>query len=313
MSNLRLGYACINTYLQKKNIISSRTARLKTIKTAGIDLLKELSSENVKDTMKILEWNLENKIYVFRISSEICPHAANPQVARPKGWPYKTTYDLKFLEPKFKEIGNFARKHGMRLTMHPGQTNNLGTPHDHVLESTQADLHMHTEILDMIDPGCEMGCFMIIHGGGAYGDKANTLIRWRKNFLQLPQRIQRRIVLENDDRTYTVDDLLPLCLDLNIPLLFDTFHYELNHTNESLRIQMVSIVRTWRKRKWRLKLHISEQDPHSNHKGSHSQLVEEIPKYVFQLAKQVPLDLMVEAKGKEKAVMHLREKYPKLG
>lgn len=68
-----VGYACINTQLRKKNIFCSRTCRIETIKKKGIAYLKELCWKNLEDLEKILHWNKENGIKLFRISSELFP------------------------------------------------------------------------------------------------------------------------------------------------------------------------------------------------------------------------------------------------
>ena len=74
--NFRLGYACINTELRKRDIYTSRTLRLSTLKTKGIEYVKELGLKNVDDLLKILKWNKENGIYFMRVSSEIFPFAS---------------------------------------------------------------------------------------------------------------------------------------------------------------------------------------------------------------------------------------------
>jgi UV DNA damage repair endonuclease len=61
---------------------------------------------------------------------------------------------------------------------------------------------------------------MIIHGGGTFQDKPATLERIKKNYKErLPDNVKGRVVLENDEMCYNVDDLLPLCEELNIPMV----------------------------------------------------------------------------------------------
>ena len=69
----------MNTHLRTKGIFSSRTCRLDTLKKDGFGFphLKKLSMQNLDDLIKLLEWNNENGIKVFRMSSELFPHISN--------------------------------------------------------------------------------------------------------------------------------------------------------------------------------------------------------------------------------------------
>ena len=68
----------------------------------------------------------------------------------------------------------------MRLTFHPGQYNVIGTPRQEVLEHTYLDLGCHAQILDMME--CDQNSVMVIHGGGIYGDKQSTILRWIEQY-----------------------------------------------------------------------------------------------------------------------------------
>ena len=353
--DIRIGYACINTVLGAQGVTSGRTCRLETASLRGLDYLRELALQNIADIMPVLRWNLEHDIHFFRLTSDIFPHAANPRLlegrCRSQGWKpvhrsdpsgkwvwrlrpgekgESTTmhkhpgsglaYSLDFAREALGEVGRFARANGIRLTMHPKQMNQLGAHSRKVLDDTISDLVMHGLILDMLDPGMRdpAGCVMVLHGGGAYGDKAGTLARWSRAFRRLPLFVRRRIVLENDERIYTVDDLLPVCNRLRIPLVFDTFHHELNPGRDKhgqLRVGRAEpdflddVIRTWQGRgHLRMKLHISQQCTESRHCGSHSAYVTWFPPWLLKLATREPYDLMVEAKMKDQAALLLREK-----
>ena len=57
-TNFRLGYACICTELRKNDVFASRTLRLATLKTKGIDYVKELALQNLSDLLTMLKWSL---------------------------------------------------------------------------------------------------------------------------------------------------------------------------------------------------------------------------------------------------------------
>ncbi len=64
-----------------------------------------------------------------------------------------------------------------------------------------------------------------IHAGGVYNDKPSALSRLRKQMDILPAGIRDRLTLENDDRSYSPADLLPLCREMGIPLVYDVHHH----------------------------------------------------------------------------------------
>ena len=74
------GYACINqgfsTRPKSRRITTNRTMIKRTFHERGIVYASELALQNLRDLRTILEWNLENDIYFFRISSDIIPWAS---------------------------------------------------------------------------------------------------------------------------------------------------------------------------------------------------------------------------------------------
>ena len=69
------GYACINMGFSNRpksqRITTNRTMIKRTFQERGIDYASELALQNLRDLRKILEWNLENDIYFYRLSSDL--------------------------------------------------------------------------------------------------------------------------------------------------------------------------------------------------------------------------------------------------
>ena len=107
-------------------------------------------------------------------------------------------YSLEYCAPLLAQVGALAKRYGHRLTMHPGQFTQLGSPRESVVRSSIRELEYHAEMLDRM--GVDQDGVMIIHGGGVYGDKAAALARM-KNVIQhnLSVRARARLVLENDE------------------------------------------------------------------------------------------------------------------
>ena len=224
--NVQLGLCCINTILREKDIFCSRTMRLATLMTKGISEAERLALQNCEDMITMIKWNSENGIRFFRLSSDIFPHISNPEAPQ---------YTLHFAQHLLTEAGKLARKYKQRLTFHPGQFNVIPTPNENVFKKTCIELGIHAEILDRM--GCDHDSIMVIHGGGLYGDKKSAIARFITNFYRLPDNVQRRLVLENCEKSYSVEDCLEICEKINIPHVFDTHHYDcynLLHPNEKL-------------------------------------------------------------------------------
>jgi UV DNA damage endonuclease len=149
------------------------------------------------------------------------------------------------------------------------------------------------------------------------------LERWVRNYWNLPIHVRKRIVLENCERCYSVDDLLPICLHNGIPLVLDIHHYACYskyHPGEvqtPLDVLFPDIIKTWAPNPRngvdvhrRIKIHISEQG--EGKIGHHSDYIERIPQFLFDFSRIQPFDLMIEAKMKERAIQKLYELYPEL-
>lgn len=306
---IQLGLCCVNTTLrnQKPPIFTSRKMIVRSIEVKGIDLLKELILQNLRDLITMIEWNEKNGIRVLRVSSELFPHKSNGKVEN---------YDYEFAIPLLTEIGNLAKKYGHRLTFHPGQYNVIGTPTMKVFQQTCADLQYHAEVLDLM--GMPPESVLVVHGGGLYQNKEETINRWCEQFHMLPDIVKRRLVIENCEKCYSIEDCLEISNRLNIPVVFDTHHFECyNQLHPDVQLKnaeeyMPLILETWNRRNIKPKFHISEQGPGKI--GHHSDYIETIPEYLLDIPKKhnIHIDIMIEAKMKEQAILRLYEKYPLL-
>jgi UV DNA damage endonuclease len=173
------------------------------------------------------------------------------------------------------------------------------------------DLAYHEEMLSLLKlpPQQDRDAVMILHMGGMFGSKPETLDRFRENYAKLPLSIKNRLVLENDDMSWNVHDLLPVCQELNIPLVLDFHHHNIIFEAEKIRegtkdiIDLFPAIReTWTKKKITQKMHYSEQTPPAitkTQRRKHSPRVATLPPCADDM------DLMIEAKDKEQAVFEL--------
>jgi len=304
---IRLGLCCINTILrvQKTPVFCSRTVIRKNFTLAKA---QSLALQNVEDLSKMISWNEQNGISLFRISSGLFPHFTDRELP---------PYVIDFARDGLRRAGNLAKKFGHRVLMHPGQYNQVGTPRENVFQSTIDDLAHHADILDAMGVGS--GGVIIVHGGGTFGDKGATKKRWAERFKKLPLKVQKRLVLENCEKGYSPRDCLDICHQIKIPMVYDCFHYECykilhpDETHDDFDDFIPEVLETWEKSELREAaiplMHVSEQGEGKT--GHHSDFIENIPYHMLEIPDKydVDLDIEVEAKMKEQAIFRLYEKY----
>lgn len=306
---IQLGLCCLNCTLreQKPTIFASRSMIIKSIKEKGIEVLKNKILQNLDDVIKMIHWNEKNGIKVFRLSSDLFPHKSNPKIEN---------YSFDFAEEKLLKIGKLAKKYNQRLTFHPGQYNVVGTPNEEMFQHTIDDLLYHATVFELME--MDHNSVLVVHGGGLYGNKQETKNRWCRNFKRLPEIVRNRLVLECCERIFSIKDCLEISEIINIPIVFDTHHFECykklhpEEIFENPEYYIPLILKTWERRNIKPKFHVSEQG--KGRIGHHSDFVEEIPEYLRHIPYNYgsEIDIMIEAKKKEKAIFKIYQKYPEL-
>jgi UV DNA damage endonuclease len=286
---IRLGYACINTKLDAPN----RTCRLKN---ATPERILELASANVEALQPILEWNAAHGIELFRITSDLIPFGSHPVNTVP--W-------WQILKSQFARLGEFIANKRLRVSMHPGQFTILNSPRSEVVANSVRELEYHTAVLDAL--GVDSSHKIVIHLGGIYQDKRESLGRFVENCKRLDSRIKARLVIENDERYYTVADALGASKAIGVPVVFDVFHHVWNPSLEELPARSIieRAAKTWRKRDGRVKIHYSNQLP-GGPAGAHSKSID-VGKFLqfYDTIHDLDVDIMLEVKDKQQSVMKL--------
>lgn len=294
---INFGYACINTELKKKGIFTSRTCRIATIEKKGESYLLQLARENLKDLKEIIKWNIQNDILFYRMSSDIFPFASHE----------KYCYSLDQFEKELAEIGYMARESKMRLTFHPGQYTVLSTDKDNVLKNSIREIEMHNTILQKMGMGCDS--ILVLHVGSKVGGKKASLKRFVEGFNLLSEGARKRIVLENCETGYKIEELLEVSNETGIPIVIDYHHHSLHKGDVDLYYLIDQVLSVWKKRGIKPKFHLSEsRDPLGNftQKRAHSDLILDSLEILSKHPEGV--DLMIEAKLKEQAIFYIRNK-----
>jgi len=292
---MNIGYACINMTMGKK-ITTNRSMVKKTLNAKGLDYVSELTLLNARDIIKILQWNKEHKINFFRLSSAIVPWGDKLELTQLK--------DYKAIKSALKEAGDYAKENGIRITSHPGPFVVLTSPKDNVVHNAICDLELHGKIFDMMGLSQTPYNKINIHCNGVYGDKKSAMDRFCENFKKLSKSVQSRLTVENDDKAtmYSVKDLMYIHNKIGIPIVFDYHHHTFCTGDLSEEEAVKLAASTWPKDITPV-VHYSESKAlHENNKKikpqAHADYINSLPnKY------ELELDIMVEAKAKELAIL----------
>lgn len=293
---IRIGYACINTRLPSPN----RTCR---VRNATPSRIIELAGANLAALEAILEWNVNCGIELFRISSEVVPLGSHPVNKVP--W-------RRILARQLSRIGSIIRARGLRVSMHPGQFTVLNSPRREVVASSITELEYHTAFLDAL--GLDRSHKVVVHMGGIYDDKNQSLKRFIATCRRLDRTVLGRLVIENDERCYSIADALIAAQKIGVPVVFDVFHHRWNPAHESLGLRGIiqSSAATWLTSDGRPKIHYSNQWP-GQPKGTHSKTIS-VQKFrdFYKQIDGLEIDVMLEVKDKERSVLKLRQSLPVL-
>ena len=281
---IQLGYPTQNLTIPAS---TNRTLRLASL--VDVEKVKGLVRENIADLKRILRWNADHGVGLFRMGQNLIPFASHP--AFPYDW------DTEHGE-MLREVGELARDLGIRLSMHPGQYINPGSLKPDVVERSLTELRYVARVFDLL--GSPDGV-AVLHLGGAYADKPASATRFIE-VMQPEARILRYLALENDERVWTVAEVTRTADALGIPAITDAFHHDLNPGGLTLKEALDLSLPTWAPRGVRPKLHLSSQDP-AKQAGAHAYSVDSRDwQALLGGIGGREADVMVEAKGKEHAL-----------
>jgi len=293
--NMNLGYACICLSLGKK-ITTNRTMVKRTFLAKGIDYVSDLVLQNVADLERIIDWNEQNGIKMYRMSSEMFPWATEYEFTELKDW--------NEIQKILQRCGAKATMYKQRLSFHPGPFNVLVSPKENVVLNTIKDLEVHGRIMDAMELSKTPYNKINIHCNGVYGDKIAAMDRFITNFDKLSNSVKTRLTIENDDKAsmYSVKDLMYIHSKINIPIVFDYHHHSFNTGDLSERDALVLAITTWPKGITPA-VHYSESKAlHENNiklkPQAHSDYITTIPNTY-----DMDVDIMVEAKQKDLAII----------
>jgi len=298
---IRLGLCCI---FHDEPIKFRRTTAAylqRQTRDAGLRYLSEIAAANAAALKSALLYCRDNGIGAFRINSQILPLKTHPQV----GYAVTDLPGYARVVADFKACGRFSRQHDIRTSFHPDQFIVLSSPQADVVRRSIADLDYQAEVAEWVNADV-----INIHAGGAYGDKPAALKRLAAVIDSLSPAIRNRLTLENDDRSYTPRDLLPLCEHIGLPLVYDVHHHRCLPDGLSAEAVTARALRTWNREPL---FHLSSpaQGWAGPKPNRHHDFIDPADLPAAWLKRDLTID--VEAKAKEVAVKKLLKYLRKKG
>lgn len=263
----------------------------------------------------IFEYLHSRQITFYRLSGQLAPYVTHP------GLP-QFHDQLSACATELAIAGDHARACGLRLTLHPAHFVQLSSPDESVARRARTELSSATDLLDAM--GLDDDAVVVTHVGGVYGDAVGGCERFVRRYHELPERVRRRLVMENDDRRYSFEQTLWIHRRTGIPLVLDTLHLHcLNPARRTLADALETALNTWPPDR-RPKIHVSSPrtavrpvrreavlHPQAPLPNQHSDFID--PFAFIDLVRTAqdrqlrPFDMMLEAKAKDLALIRLRE------
>lgn len=290
---IRLGYVALPISILDTSSHTFTYTRYQNMeKKEATEKLHQVILSNIDGLKKILTYNQKNDIFFYRMTSSLFPLATHEKVE----WKGFSSY-----EKELKEIGNFIFQHQMRVDIHPDPFYVLNSSKEEVFQNTIRLLRFQSTLLDTMGFPSKI----ILHVGSMVGGKTEALKRFKDHFRRLDIEIQKKIVLENDDKIYTAFDTLKLCQELNIPMVLDVHHHFCNPSLEKLEDLLPFIFATWKDLP--PKIHFSSPKSPKEKRSHHDYICLEDFLTFLELAKKIgkDFDVMIEAKAKDEALFRL--------
>lgn len=302
MTIVRLGYVAMS--MELKNASPSQTmtfAQFSKIadRDAAIRKLERIALSNLHNTLRLLKHTAGSEIHFYRLTSRLIPLANHEELL---DWNY-----LKPLREDLHKIGDFVKQHKLRIDFHPDHFVLINSKEKHILKNSVRTLKLHYLLLKAM--GIDQTHRCVMHVGGNYKDTELSLERFVDNWMSVPKGIQKMMMLENDDTSFTLEDTLYLCEKLGIPLVFDYHHHLAFHRDPDWEIHWDRVVQTWKDSPLPIKMHISspKSDKAFRHHADYVD-VDMFFKFLEGIKGSVPqIDCMIEAKKKDEALFQLMD------
>lgn len=300
-----IGYCCIpmgcNVGKKKKEHITvNRGMVRKTFDAKGLPYVSELVIENLKDTLKVLDYNLSVGIYIYRLSSDSFPWMSE--------YEFSDLPNFKLIQILMTQIGDKIKSNNIRVSYHPGPFNVISSQNDSVVEKTIKELNKHAELMDLM--GLDQSHYypINIHINITKPTCEEAAQRFVERFPMLSESCRKRLTLENDDspNQYSVKMLYDMVYTkIGIPIVFDQHHFNYGPQDQTMEEALKLACSTWGD--IRPMTHMSSPKTLEDNSGKQTAHAD----YIYEEIKTFGLDFdtEIEAKAKDLAVIKYRQQF----
>lgn len=301
----RVGYCCISLGINEgrkksENILVNRGMVRRTFDKKGLPYVSELIIKNLKDTLSILKYNVENNILIYRMSSDSFPWLSEYEI--------NDLPNINIIKKLLLDIGKYIKDNNMRCGFHPGPYLVLASENQSVVEKTIKELDKHAELMDMMELDQTTYYPINIHINTTQPTRELAAERFCKNFERLSESCKKRLVVENDDgqNQYSVKMLYDWVYQvIGIPITVDSLHYQCHSDNMSWEDTLRLGTSTWKTRP--LVHHSSSKKIHEDNSGkltAHADfLYEKFESF------DIEVDIELECKQKDLALFRYRKQF----
>ncbi len=280
---MSIGYACVTLG------VYGTAMHTCTAKNADGETLRRITSQNLNALERVVDYNIDNGLLLYRISSDIIPFGSHP--LNTQRWQEE-------FAGKLLDIGRKIRKSGMRVSMHPGQYTVINSPREEVVARALDDLTYHDALLSAL--GLDNRHKIVLHIGGVYENKVDATTRFKNAYSCLPESIKGRLILENDERCFSAEEVMDIADSLGAPAVFDILHHKINPSKEQRTIgEWIALFgNTWHDVDGRQKMHYAQQ-AQGGRPGAHSETIGLTDFLAFyHMISCLDVDIMLEVKDK---------------
>lgn len=245
-----------------------------------------------------LSYNVQRDIHFFRMTSKLIPLATHPDVL----WDWK-----KYFSIDLKRLGDFILANGLRVDSHPDQFDVVNSIRKEVVEKTEIDLMLHNDIFQMMGLDTREAK-TVLHVGSRQDGKEASIKRFIENFEAMPTCVKERLILENDDKIYSIKDVYNISSQVDVPIVLDIHHHNCIPCEEDIHTYLPQVLKSWEHEKWQPKMHLSSPKIGSTNMRHHSDFIDVMDFIALVELLQpydIDCDIMLECKKKDQALFAL--------
>jgi UV DNA damage endonuclease len=236
----RMGYCCLCLSLEKEGVTTNRGMIKRTFLEKGINYVSELAIKNTEDLIRIIKFNGEAGIRMYRMSSDMFPWMSEYEISDLPGF--------EKIQSNLKEAGDLAKSLDQRLSFHPSPYCVIASENPNVVVKSIKELAQHSEIMDLMGLDRSHKYPINIHINTTKPSKEEAADRFISSYNLLPESVRSRLVVENDDKKsqFTPTDLHSMLhIKIGIPVTYDYLHHKCNPDGLSELEALDLCILTW--------------------------------------------------------------------